>query len=46
VKTRAGLLASIKPTYWKYLREDAGDLLPGAKSHGTSTEEQPQLTTV
>ena len=26
VKTRAELLASIKPGYWKYLREDAGDV--------------------
>ena len=26
VKSRAELLASIKPGYWKYLREDAGDL--------------------
>ena len=26
IKTRAELLASIKPSYWKYLREDAGDL--------------------
>ena len=26
VKTRAELLAAIKPGYWKYLREDAGDI--------------------
>lgn len=28
IKTRAELLSSIRPNYWKYLREDAGDL-PG-----------------
>ena len=41
IKTRAKLLASIKPNYWKYLREDAGDLpqLP------TPTETEPQLAT-
>ncbi len=43
VKTRAELLASIKPNYWKYLREDAGDLPPGAQTHPTKTEDQPQL---
>ena len=43
VKTRAELLASIKPNYWKYLREDAGDLPPGAQAHPTKTEDQPQL---
>jgi hypothetical protein len=26
VKTRAELLASIRPGYWKYLRADCGDL--------------------
>ncbi|HLV02833.1 MAG TPA: radical SAM protein [Acidobacteriota bacterium] len=26
IKTRAELLASIRPNYWKYLREDCGDL--------------------
>ena len=26
IKTRAELLASIKPSYWKYLREDTGDI--------------------
>ena len=26
VKTRAALLASIKPGYWKYLRQDTGDI--------------------
>ncbi|MBI2822768.1 MAG: hypothetical protein HYX74_11150, partial [Acidobacteria bacterium] len=26
VKTRAELLASIKPNYWKYLRQDCGDI--------------------
>ena len=26
IKTRAELLASIKPNYWKFLREDNGDL--------------------
>ena len=26
IKTRAELLASIKPTYWKYLRDDTGDV--------------------
>ncbi|MBI4454699.1 MAG: B12-binding domain-containing radical SAM protein [Acidobacteria bacterium] len=31
VKTRAELLASIRPTYWKYLREDCGNI-PDAKS--------------
>ena len=26
VKTRAELLASINPAYWKFLREDNGDI--------------------
>lgn len=26
IKTRAELLASVRPNYWKYFREDAGDL--------------------
>ena len=26
IKTRADLLASIKPTYWKHLRDDTGDV--------------------
>jgi len=30
IKTRAELLASIKPHYWKYLREDTGDV-PGER---------------
>ena len=39
VKTRAELLAAIKPNYWQYLREDAGDLPP------MPTEAEPQLAT-
>jgi len=34
VKTRAELLASIKPHHWKYLREEAGDL-PGERPQTT-----------
>ncbi len=30
VKTRAELLASIRPAFWQYLREDCGDLPEGA----------------
>ena len=43
IKTRVELLASIKPNYWKYLRDDTGDLPPGAQAHATSTERQTQL---
>ncbi|MDP6579241.1 MAG: radical SAM protein [Vicinamibacterales bacterium] len=35
VKTRAELLASVKPAYWKYLREDTGDL-PNEAETGTA----------
>ena len=31
VKTRAELLASIKPVYWQFLREDNGDI-PSAQN--------------
>ena len=31
-KTRAELIASVKPSCWKYLREDAGDLPQGAET--------------
>ena len=37
VKTRAELLASIKPNYWEYLREDAGDI-PAAPPPPAPTE--------
>lgn len=40
VKTRAELLASIKPNYWTYLREDAGDIPRAASTPA------PQLATV
>ena len=43
VKTRAELLASIKPNYWKYLREDAGDM-PRAEST-PAPPAAPQLAT-
>jgi radical SAM superfamily enzyme YgiQ (UPF0313 family) len=46
IKTRAELLASIKPSYWKHLREDAGDLPPGTESHGSPTKGQPELAAV
>ncbi len=32
VKTRAELLAFIKPAYWEFLREDNGDI-PSAQEH-------------
>ena len=41
IKTRAELLASIKPSYWKYLRENAGDV-PQAPA---SSEDERQLAT-
>ena len=41
IKTRAELLASIRPGYWKYLREDAGDV-PQAPA---SSEDERQLAT-
>ena len=40
VKTRAELLASIKPNYWKFLREDTGDL-PGMDAPAA----EPELAT-
>ena len=46
VKTRVELLASIKPSYWKYLREDTGDIPRGETSPPTPSAEEPQLTTV
>ena len=45
VKTRAELLASIKPNYWKYLREDAGDI-PAAPPPPAPSEAVPQLEAV
>ena len=36
VKTRAELLASIKPHYWQFLREDNGDI-PGAQKYEEAT---------
>ena len=44
VKTRAELLASIKPNYWKYLREDAGDV-PTAPPPPAQATAEPQLQT-
>ena len=45
VKTRAELLASIKPSYWQYLRPDAGDLPPGAQAPLAAPAQVPQLAT-
>ena len=45
VKTRAELLASTKPNYWKYLREDAGDI-PAAPPPPAPSEAVPQLEAV
>ena len=44
VKTRAELLASIKPGYWKYLREDAGDV-PQAPSAPAAPPVERELVT-
>ena len=44
VKTRAELLASIKPTYWKYLHEDAGDV-PQAPSAPAAPPVERELVT-
>ncbi|MCY4660376.1 MAG: radical SAM protein [Acidobacteria bacterium] len=44
VKTRAELLASIKPGYWKYLREDAGDI-PQAPSAPAAPPAERELVT-
>ena len=44
VKTRAELLASIKPGYWKYLREDAGDV-PQAPSAPAAPAVERELVT-
>ncbi len=41
IKSRAELLASIKPGYWQYLREDAGDLPQSVES----TEDTRELAT-
>ena len=46
IKTRAELLASIKPGYWKYLREDAGDVPRDETTSPTPSAEEPQLATV
>ena len=40
-----GLLASTKPNYWKYLREDAGDI-PAAPPPPAPSEAVPQLEAV
>ena len=45
VKTRAELLASTTPNYWKYLREDAGDI-PAAPPPPAPSEAVPQLEAV
>ena len=45
VKTRAELLTSIKPNYWNYLREDAGDI-PAAPPPPAPSEAVPQLEAV
>ena len=44
VKTRAELLASIKGNYWKYLRDDAGDM-PTAPPPPAPSRAEPQLQT-
>ena len=44
VKTRAELLASIKPGYWQYLREDAGDI-PSAPSAPAPPPVERELVT-
>ncbi len=44
VKTRAELLASIKPNYWKYLREDTGDL-PGMAAPPAAPAAESELAT-
>ena len=44
VKTRAELLSSIKPGYWKYLREDAGDI-PRAPSAPAAPPVERELVT-
>ena len=44
VKTRAELLASIRPGYWKYLREDAGDV-PRAPSAPAAPAVERELVT-
>lgn len=45
IKTRAELLTSIKPHYWKYLREDSGDL-PGPVPPRDSGEVRPDVYAV
>ncbi len=45
VKTRAELLASIKPNYWQYLRADTGDLPPGAEAPPAAPAQVPELAT-
>ena len=45
IKTWAELLVSIKPTYWKYLRDDTGDV-PRTEAPPTSpSPEERQLAT-
>ncbi|MCY3846960.1 MAG: hypothetical protein OXH69_25850, partial [Acidobacteria bacterium] len=44
VKSRAELLASIRPGYWKYLREDAGDV-PRAPSAPAAPPVERELLT-
>ena len=44
VKSRAELLASIKPGYWKYLREDAGDV-PQAPAPPAAPSVERELVT-
>ena len=44
VKTRAELLGSIKPNYWKYLREDTGDL-PGMDAPPAAPAAESELAT-
>ena len=39
IKTRAELLAAIRPNYWKFLREDNGDI----PTSGTTASVQPRI---
>ena len=44
IKTRAELLASVRPNYWKYLREDAGDI-PRSEPLAPSQTPERELAT-
>ena len=39
IKTRAELLAAIRPNYWKFLREDNGDI----PTSGATASVQPRV---